>query len=245
MIGLSLKTRAQAYDPSIWFFTPTLYNFKLIFADKDIIKLIINSAVISVGTSLLSLVLGGTAAYGLARYSFKHNSDFSFWILSLRMIPAMAAVIPFFVLADYLGLFDTHTILILCYTLFNVPFVVWMMKSFFEEIPREVEEAASIDGCNVFQRLYKIVLPLAMGGIVATLIFCVIQSWNEFAFALFLTSKNANTLPTSVQRYLSVTGVMWGQMSAVGVVSTTPIIIFATLVQKQMIRGLTFGAVKG
>lgn len=245
MLTLSLKTRAQSYDPSILFFLPTSENYRAIFSDSSIVSLIVNSVIVSVCTSIISLILGGMTAYGLSRYRFKHNSDLSFWILSLRMIPAMAAVIPFFIIASTVKLFDSQILLIICYTLFNIPFVVWMMKSFLDDIPAEVEEAASIDGCGLFQRIYKIVLPLAVPGLIATLIFCIIQSWNEFTFALFLTSKNAATLPTSVQRFLSVTGVMWGQMSAVGVVSTAPIIFFAILVQKHMIRGLTFGAVKG
>lgn len=245
MVSISLKTRAQSYDPSIWFFSPTFENYIMIFQNRGIAKFLLNSSIIAVGTTVLSLVLGSLTAYGLARFDFKKKENLAFWILSLRMLPAMAVVLPFFVMASLFRIFDTHIVLIICYMLFNIPFAIWMMRSFFEEIPKELEESAQIDGCTVVQRIYNVVLPLALPGIVATAIFCIIQSWNEFAFALFLTAKNANTLPTTVQNFLSVSGVMWGEMSAVGVVSTAPMIIFAILVQKHMIRGLTFGAVKG
>lgn len=245
MVSISLKTRAQSYDPSIWLFKPTFENYILIFKDRGIAKFLLNSSIIAVGTTILSLVLGSLSAYGLSRFEFKRKEDLSFWFLSLRMLPAMAAVLPIFVMVSLLKVFDTHIVLIICYLLFNIPFAIWMMRSFFEEIPRELEESAQVDGCTIIQRICKIVLPLALPGIIATAIFCIIQSWNEFVFALFLTANNANTLPTTVQNFLSVSGVMWGQMSAVGVVSTAPMIIFAIMVQKHMIRGLTFGAVKG
>jgi len=164
--------------------------------------------------------------------------------LSLRMLPPMATVIPFFILARLTGILDTHLVLILSYMTFNIPFTIWMMRGFFEEIPREIEEAALVDGCSHWQVLIKIILPLSMTGLTATAIFCVIQSWNEFAFALFLTGVNARTLPTTVTFFLSVTGVIWGEMAAVGVVTALPVLVFAMLVQKHMIRGLTFGAVK-
>lgn len=245
MVSISLKTRAQSYDPSLWFFSPTFENYIMIFQNRGIAKFLLNSSIIAVGTTVLSLALGSLTAYGLARYDFKKKEDLAFWILSLRMLPPMAAVLPFFVMASLLKVFDTHIVLIISYMLFNIPFTIWMMRSFFEEIPKELEESAQVDGCTVLQRICRIVLPLAMPGMIATAIFCIIQSWNEFAFALFLTAKNANTLPTTVQNFLSVSGVMWGEMSAVGVVSTAPMVLFAILVQKHMIRGLTFGAVKG
>ena len=168
----------------------------------------------------------------------------AFWVLSLRMLPPMATVIPFFVMAQMLRILDTHLVLIICYMLFNIPFTIWMMRGFFEEIPLAIEEAALVDGCSRFQVFMKILLPLAVPGLIATAIFCIIQSWNEFAFALFLTSSDANTLPTTVTLFLSITGVVWGEMSSVGVITIIPVLVFAMIVQKYMIRGLTFGGVK-
>ena len=166
-------------------------------------------------------------------------------VLSQRMLPAMAIVIPYFLMAMVAGLLDTKIILIICYMLFNIPFAILMMRGFFEDIPIEIEEAGRIDGCSRFQVFKEIILPLSMPGLTATAIFCLINSWNEFVFANFLTSVNAKTVPTSVMLFLSVSGTKWGEMAATGVLSSLPVILFGILVQKYMIRGLTFGAVKG
>lgn len=244
MLTVSLKPRVLTYDPSVWVFKPTLANYMAIFQERNLIHFAKNSLIVVIATTVISLVLGSLAAYGFARFSFKRKEDLAFWILSLRMLPPMATVIPFFVLARLTGTLDTHLVLILSYMTFNIPFSIWMMRGFFEEIPRQIEEAALVDGCSHRQVLIRILLPLALPGLTATAIFCVIQSWNEFTFALFLTGVNARTLPTTVTFFLSVTGVIWGEMAAVGVVTALPVLIFAMLVQKYMIRGLTFGAVK-
>ncbi|HHV94042.1 MAG TPA: carbohydrate ABC transporter permease [Firmicutes bacterium] len=244
MVIVSLKPRVLTYDPSVWVFSPTFENYIAIFRQRNLLHFARNSFIVVLGTTLLSLALGSLAAYGFARFSFKKSESLAFWILSLRMLPPMATVIPFFIVARLLGILDTHIVLILAYMTFNIPFSIWMMRGFFEEIPREIEEAALVDGCSHWQVFLRILLPLSAPGLTATAIFCVIQSWNEFAFALFLTGVNARTLPTTVTFFLSVTGVIWGEMAAVGVVTALPVIIFAMLVQKHMIRGLTFGAVK-
>jgi len=156
----------------------------------------------------------------------------------------MAVVIPFFLLGRFIGLLDTHLLLIIVYLSFNIPFTIWMMRGFIEDIPRELEEAAWVDGCSRFQAIRRIIFPLIAPGVAATSIFCVIQSWNEFSLAFFLTSFNARTIPTTVTFFLSVLGVIWGEMAAVGVVATIPVLIFALIVQKYLVRGLTFGAIK-
>ena len=238
------KTKGFDLHPSIWIFRPTFENYTAIFQQRNLLHFARNSFVVVIGTTLVSLALGSLAAYGFARFPFKKRESLAFWILSLRMLPPMATVIPFFIVARLLGILDTHLVLILAYMTFNIPFSIWMMRGFFEEIPREIEEAALVDGCSHWQVMVRVLLPLSAPGLTATAIFCVIQSWNEFAFALFLTGVNARTLPTTVTFFLSVTGVIWGEMAAVGVVTALPVIIFAMLVQKHMIRGLTFGAVK-
>jgi multiple sugar transport system permease protein len=202
-----------------------------------------NSAVVVMVTTAVSIVIGGLAAYGFARFSFHRKENLAFWVLSLRMLPAIATVIPFFVMSQMLNVLDTQLVLIISYMLFNIPFTIWMMRGFFEEIPQAIEEAALIDGCSRFQVFSRILLPLALPGLVATAIFCIIHSWNEFVFALFLTSSEAHTLPTTVTLFLSVTGVVWGEMSAVGVITILPVLVFSMVVQRFMIRGLTFGAV--
>lgn len=244
MLLVSLKTGIQTYDPGAWFFSPTFENYRSIFADRHAVDYLKNSAVVVLLTTLFSIFIGGIAAYGFARFEFKKKENHAFWVLSLRMLPPMASVIPIFVMASLLGVLDTHLVLVICYMLFNIPFTIWMMRSFFEEIPVALEEAAFVDGATRFQVFIKVILPLATPGLIATAIFCIINSWNEFVFALFLTSSSASTLPTTVTLFLSVSGVVWGEMSAIGVVTVLPVLLFSMIVQKYMIRGLTFGGVK-
>jgi multiple sugar transport system permease protein len=245
MVIISLKERIYTYDPSVWIFSPTFENYVSVFSEKGFGKFLTNSAVVAVFSTVLALVIGTVAAYGFSRFKFKKNGLLMFALLSIRMIPSVAIVIPLFVVARILRILDTHILLIVAYLIFNVPFTVWMMKGFFDDIPRELEEAARVDGCTGLQSLYRVTLPVAAPGLVATAIFCVISSWNEFVFSMFLTSIKAVTTPTIVQMFLSVQGVLWGEMCAVGTVATLPVLVFAMIVQKNMIRGLSFGAVKG
>ena len=240
----SLKTRVDTINPAVWIFKPTLENYQAVFQKRDLLFYIKNSIIIVFFTTIISLVLGTMAAYGFARFQFQRKEDLALWILSLRMLPPMAVIIPFFLMGRFLHLLDKHIFLIIVYLSFNIPFTIWMMRGFIEDIPKELEESAWVDGCSRFQSLIKIVFPLTLPGLVATAIFCVIQSWNEFALAFFLTSFNSRTVPTTVTFFLTVLGVIWGEMAAVGVVATIPILIFAILVQKYLIRGLTFGALK-
>ncbi|KWX88470.1 ABC transporter permease [Paenibacillus riograndensis] len=244
MFIISLKTKTETYNPAIWFFSPTFENYKSVFENRNAINYLKNSSIVVVLTTLFSIFIGGLAAYGLASFEFKKKENRAFWVLSLRMLPPMASVVPIFVMSSFLGILDTHVVLIVSYMLFNIPFTIWMMRSFFEEIPVALEEAAFVDGASRFQVFIQVILPLALPGLIATSIFCIINSWNEFVFALFLTSSDASTLPTTVTLFLSVSGVVWGEMSAIGIVTILPVLIFAMVVQKYMIRGLTFGGVK-
>ena len=245
MIIISLKERIYTYDPSVWIFKPVIENYISVFVDKDLGKYLLNSAIVAVGSTIVSLIFGTLAAYGFSRFKIKHAQGMMFFLLAIRMIPSVAIVIPIFVIARFGKLLDTRLLLIVVYMLFNVPFTVWMMKGFFDDIPKELEEAGEVDGCTRAQSLVKIILPVVQPGLIATSIFCIISSWNEFVYALFLTSMDSVTTPTIVQRFLSVQGVIWGEMSAVGTVAVMPVLIFAMIVQKDMVRGLSFGAVKG
>ncbi len=245
MLLTSLKVRVDVIDPSVWIFKPTFENYKNVFEKRNLLFNIKNSVIVVSGTTVISLLLGTMAAYGFARFNFKRKENLAFWILSLRMLPPMAVVISFFVLGRLLRILDTHLYLIIIYLSFNIPFTIWMMRGFIEDIPIEIEEAAWLDGCSRFEGFFKVILPLISPGLIATAIFCIIQSWNEFSLAFFLTTFNAKTVPTIVTAFLSVTGVLWGEMAAVGVVAIAPIVLFAFLVQKNLVRGLTFGAVKG
>ena len=244
MILISLKQAHQVYQPHVWFFRPDFSNFLIVFRTHDLSSYLVNSAIVAATNCFFSLVLGSTTAYALSRFRFKGRERFAYFLLFIRILPAAASMIPAFVIAGLLRVRDTHGVLIVVYMLFNVPFTVLMMRGFFDEIPREVEEAAMIDGCTVIQTLRKIVIPLAMPGLVATAIFCIINAWNEFVYAMVLTIFRASTVPTFVQMFKTVSGIVWGEMTAVGTISTLPILIFAIIVQKHMVRGLSFGAVK-
>ena len=245
MVLISLKPRVDIFEPGKWLFIPTLENYRAIIKDAGIGDYFLNSVIIAAVSTLFSLIVGSFAAYGFARFNWKSRENTAFMVLSQRMLPAMAVVIPYFLMAMAAGLLDTRVILIICYLLFNIPFTILMMRGFFENIPIEIEEAGKIDGCGGLQVLKELILPLSLPGLTATAIFCLINSWNEFVFANFLTSIHAKTVPTSVMLFLSVSGTKWGEMAATGVLSSLPVILFGIIVQKYMIRGLTFGAVKG
>ena len=245
MVLISLKPRVDIFEPGKWLFIPTLENYRAIIKDAGIGDYFLNSVIIAAVSTLFSLIVGSFAAYGFARFNWKSRENTAFMVLSQRMLPAMAVVIPYFLMAMAAGLLDTRVILIICYLLFNIPFTILMMRGFFEDIPIEIEEAGKIDGCGGLQVLKELILPLSLPGLTATAIFCLINSWNEFVFANFLTSIHAKTVPTSVMLFLSVSGTKWGEMAATGVLAVLPVLIFAVIVQKHMIRGLTFGSVKG
>lgn len=244
MISVSFRQKADIFDPGNLVASFTTVNYLKI-QSAGISRLFVNSAVIAVFSTLISLALGSLAAYGFARFDWKKREGRAFWVLSQRFLPPMAVIVPYYMLAALLRALDTHLLLIVCYTTFNLPFAMWMMRGFIEELPRELEEAAMVDGCTRAGTIRRIILPLSLPGMTATAIFCLINSWNEFVFANFLTSIRAKTVPTSVMTYLSVSGVQWGEMAATGVLAVLPVLFFAILVQRYMIRGLTFGSVKG
>ena len=206
-------------------------------AGSVIYRLVTNSLIIAVSSSALAITIGSLAAYSLSRFEFKRlkNNYIAFWILSNRMFPPVALVIPFFLMFKFLNMLDTLPAVIVAHTAFSLPFVVWMMREFFLDMPKEIEESAMIDGCSTFGVLRRVVLPLAAPSIATVVVFCFIFSWNELLFALFLTYNRAQTLPMLVA----------GDGDAVSTVAIIPPILFAILVQKYIIRGLTLGAVKG
>lgn len=244
MVRVSLLNKVDIFEPLNMSAVMVTDNYKSII-ESGIGKFFVNSFVVAVSSTLISLLLGTIAAYGFARYNWAKREDRAFWVLSNKFLPAMAVVIPYFTMAAAFRLLDTRILLVICYTTFNIPFTIWMMRGFIEDLPKELEEAAFVDGCSRMQSMRRIVLPLVAPGLVATAIFCIINSWNEFVFANFLTTINAKTVPTSVMMYLSVSGVKWGEMAATGVLAVLPVMAFAISVQKHMVRGLTFGSVKG
>ncbi len=241
----SIKTELDALSfPPKWIFLPTLKNYAEIFQTSPLVGYALNSLIVASVNTVVSLILGSMAAYSLARFKFRGADNLAFWILSIRMMPPVAAIIPIYAIMKYLHILDTPWCLIITYLTFNLPFVVWMMKGFFEDIPREIEESALIDGCSHFGVFRKIALPLAAPGLAATAILAFIFSWNEFLFALILTGTKAVTLPVGIIGYMKETGINWGYMTAGGILALIPVIIFTTLVQKHLVKGLTLGAMK-
>ena len=206
------------------------------------------SAIVAVLSTICAIVLGTLAAYALARFRLprKLNMRLALWILSTRMFPPIVTAVPLFLLMSDVRLLDTMASLVIVYTAFNLPFVVWMMRGFFQEIPRELEEAARVDGDSRLGALVRVILPLAVPGLAATAVFCLIISWNEFLFALTLTQTDAAmTLPVGIAGRVTQYEIEWGVMSAAGVVAMIPILLFALSVQRYLVRGLSLGAVKG
>jgi multiple sugar transport system permease protein len=241
----SIKTELDALSfPPKWIFKPTLENYTEIFEFSPFTGYLLNSLIVASFNTGVVLVLGSLAAYSLARFRFKGADSIAFWILSIRMMPPVAAIIPLYIVMKNLRLLDTPWSLVIIYLTFNLPFAVWMMKSFFQEIPREIEENALVDGCSVFGAFRTIALPLAAPGLAATGILTFIFSWNEFLFALILTGSKAVTLPVGITGYIKETGINWGYMTAGGALALIPVIVFTILVQKHLVKGLTMGALK-
>jgi multiple sugar transport system permease protein len=213
-------------------------------AKDAITSKLINSLIVAPLAVLLSLLIGSTTAYALSRFRFKGSSKLGLWLLSARMMPPMIMVIPFFMLFIWFGWIDTYHGLILVYGMFNLPFVVWMMKGVYDDIPVDLEEQAMVDGCNRWQAFWRIVLPLSVGGIAATALFIYFLTWNEFTFALILTRGRVMTLPVALAGFIGEKGILWGSMSAAVVVASVPVLILTFFMQKQIVRGLTAGALK-
>lgn len=203
-----------------------------------------NSVIIGFGSTFLSVFLGTLAAYAFSRFRVPLKDDLMFFILSTRMMPPIAVAIPIFLMFRSLGLSDTHVGMILLYTAVNLSLSVWLLKGFIDEIPREYEEAALIDGYTRFQAFYKVVLPQAATGIASTAIFCLIFSWNEYAFAVLLTSGTAQTAPPFIPTIIGVGGLDWPAVGAGVTIFLVPVVVFTILLRRHLLRGITFGAVR-
>lgn len=205
-----------------------------------------NSIVIAVGSTVVSVVLGSLAAYALWNFRFRRwkNKDIAFFILSQRMLPPIALVIPYFILYSRLHLLDTVTGMIIAHTVASAPFVVWIMKSFFNSIPKELIDSARIDGCSHFSALWRIVLPLSLPGLAATSVFTTIFSWNELLFAITLTFNKARTFPALVAGLTHGSAALWWDISAMLLISMVPVFLFTMLFQRYIVSGLTLGAIK-
>jgi multiple sugar transport system permease protein len=224
----------------------TFENYVAIWTRSNFPTLIVNSAVTTTMTVVICVVIGTLASYAVTRYRFAGRRPLMLFYLVVRMFPAVMIIIPLFILMRNIGLLDSRLGLALAYTTFLLPVFIWMMKGFFESVPAEVEEAARIDGASRVGAMVRVVLPLVVSGLVATAVFVAIGAWNEYLFALMLTSSTGSrTWPVGLQLMVGEFQLPWGSLAAGGIISIVPVIILFALVQRAMVRGLTAGAVKG
>jgi multiple sugar transport system permease protein len=233
--------------PPAWRFEPTIqsfYNALFVFGGQGVGQYILNSVAVTLVSTLLAVVLGSMAAYGLARFPFRGNKDIAFYILSTRFAPPIGFIVPIYLMVQYFNLFDTWLALIIVYAGANLSFVTWIMRGFFKEVPIEIEEAALVDGYTRWQIFTRVALPLVRPGLAATTILSAIFAWNEFLFASILAPSQSATIPVYLSGFSGTMGLAWGEYMAVATIAVAPIMIFTLVLQKHLVRGLTFGAVR-
>lgn len=243
-MALKSGVAARAYPPQ-WIFHPTISNFVEIITETRFFQDLKNSAIIAFGATVLSLLIGVPAAYSLSRRRFFGRSFLLIGTLTIRVVPGLTFAIPYFALLRYLGLLDTHLGLIIVYTVFNLALVIFIMISFFNSIPIQLEEAATIDGASKTQTFFRVVLPISTPGLVATSILCFILSWNDFIYALILTRRVARTAPVGLLNFAAYQGIAWPKVSAGALLLILPVVVFSFVLRRYLIRGLTAGAMKG
>lgn len=241
----AFKTELQAISvPPLLFFSPTFDNFHEVQERSDYLLYAKNSLFTSVVSTILGLALAAPAAYAMVFFKGKYTKDILMWMLSTKMMPAVGALVPVYVLAQTAGLLDTKTVLVFLFTLSNLPIMVWMMYSHFKEIPSEILEASRMDGATLWQEFRHVLWPLSLGGFASTGLLCLVLSWNEAFWSLNLSSAKAGTLATLIASYSSPEGLFWAKLSAASLMAIAPIVVFGWFSQKQLVQGLTFGAVK-
>ena len=241
----AFKTELQAiHVPPLFVFEPTLDNFGEVQRRSDYLLYARNSLITSLGSTVLGMLIAAPAAYSMAFFRTKHTRDILMWMLSTKMMPAVGALVPIYVLAQTAGMLDTLSGLTIVFTLSNLPIMVWMLYTSFKDIPGEILEASRMDGATLWTEFRHVVLPLAVGGFASTGLLCLVLSWNEAFWALNLSSAKAGTLATLIASYSSPEGLFWAKLSAASLMAIAPIVVFGWFSQKQLVQGLTFGAVK-
>lgn len=243
MLLNSVKSPLQIIQlPPAFIFQPTLDNFINVFQGQNFGRYLLNSLIVGAGSTLLGLLLGLPAAFSIARYS---QRKIAVAILVSRMVPGIAFLVPLFIMFRQFGMVDTYSSLILSHMLVGLPFIVWVMVPFFENIPRELHEAATVDGATVMQTFVSVILPLSGPGIVTCSILAFVFSWNNFMFSIVLAGSKTKTVPVAIYNFISYAQVDWGGLMAAAVVITLPVLILTIVTQRYIVRGLTSGAVKG
>lgn len=243
-VGITaFKTEGQAIAGHL-FFSPTLASFAEVQERSNYLLFARNSLITSLGSTILGILIAVPAAYAMAFFPTKRTRDILLWMLSTKMMPAVGALMPVYVMAQTVGMLDSLTALVIVFTLSNLPIMVWMLFSAFKEVPKDILEAVRLDGATVWEEFRWVIMPLTMGGIASTGLLCLVLSWNEAFWALTLTSANAGTLASLIASYSSPEGLFWAKLSAASLMAIGPIIVFGWFSQKQLVQGLTFGAVK-
>ena len=243
LTGFKTEVEAVSTPPSI-FFEPTLENYAAVQQRADYVKFALNSIVISLGATLLALLLAVPAAYAMAFFPSRRTRGTLLWMLSTKMLPPVGVLVPIYLIFRDLGLIDTHLGLILVYALMNLPIVIWMLFTFFKEVPKDILEAGRMDGARPRQELLYLLLPLALPGIASTALLSIILCWNEAFWSLNLTTSDAAPLTAFIASFSAPEGLFWAKLSAASSLAIAPILIFGWMSQRQLVRGLTFGAVK-
>jgi len=247
MLAGSFKSSADvtASDPQ-FVFDPTLDNYRNLFTGaNDLTPYLWHSLVASSLAAVLSLVLGTLAGYGLSKSTMRRKDDLSFWVISTRMAPIAAVIVPLFLMFRVAGLIDTLPGLVLAYMTFNLPFAIWLMTAFFDDVPPSIEESALVAGCTRWQAFWHVVLPLTKAGLVTTGVLCLVFAWNDYAFATVFAGPSSQTLPIAASQLVTQTGIDWGQLTAIGTIVVLPMIFAGLAVRKWLVTGLTLGAVTG
>ena len=245
MVLTSFKTELQAIaDPPMLFFKPTLENYTLINERTEYTLFAYNSIVTSVGGTLLALLIAIPSAYAMAFAPTARTKDILLWMLSTKMLPAVGVLMPIYLIAQKFGLLDTKTVLVIIYALINLPIIMMILFTYFKEIPKEILEASRMDGASTYAEITQVVMPLAWGGIASTALLSVVLLWNEAFWSIVLTSADAGTLVALVASFSSPEGLFFAKLSAVSTLACAPIVVFGWACQKQLVQGLTFGAVK-
>ena len=241
----SLKTELEAIAvPPTVIFDPTLENFSLIQERTDYTKFAWNSIITSVGGTALALAIAVPAAYAMAFFPGRRTKDILLWMLSTKMLPAVGVLMPIYLISQKLGLLDTRIVLVVIYAMINLPIVIWLLFTYFREIPKEILEASRMDGTSTFNEIVEIVIPLSWGGVASTALLSIVLLWNEAFWSINLTSSDAGTLTALVASFSSPEGLFWSKLSAVSTAACAPIVVLGWFCQKQLVQGLTFGAVK-
>lgn len=245
MFITSFKTELQAISvPPQLFFDPTFENFSIVQERSDYLKHAWNSVVTSFGATALALVISIPAAYSMAFFPGKKTKNILLWMLSTKMLPAVGVLVPIYILSRDYGLLDSKLGLVIIFTLMNLPITVWMLFSYFKDLPKEILEAARMDGATPWDEMTKVVMPLSVGGIASTGLLSIVLCWNEAFWSLNLTASEAAPLTAMIASYSSPEGLFWAKLSAASTLACAPIVIFGWFCQKQLVQGLTFGAVK-